>query len=250
MHAVAVVVDQRFRHERCGLAIAVCDVVHDVLQDLHLVGLAYQRVELHADFALPGGRHLVVMHFGFDTHVIEREAHRRTDVVQRVDRRYREVAALDGRPVAGVRVLVAAAGVPGAFRRIDGVERALHRVVPANVVEDEEFVFRTEERVIGEAGRTQVGLCAMGERTRAAVVTLHRGGFDDVATQVERGFVGKEVDDGGVGIGQQDHVRLVDALPAGNRRTVEHLALFEQVVVDGASRHGDMLLLALRIGKS
>ena len=49
------------------------------------------------------------------------------------------------------------------------------------------------------------------------------------------------------GIGHQHHVGLVDALPAGDRRAVEHLAVVEKARVDRVRRHGDVLLLAARV---
>ncbi len=97
----------------------------------------------------------------------------------------------------GIAFLEAAVGIPGAFLRIDLVKRSLHRVVPGNVVEDEEFVLGAEVRRVRDAGRFQVRLCALGERARATVIALHRRGLDDVAAQVEGDFVRENVDRGG-----------------------------------------------------
>jgi hypothetical protein len=44
----------------------------------------------------------MVMHFHLDAHLLHREAHRGADVLQRIDRRNGEVAALDRRAVAHV----------------------------------------------------------------------------------------------------------------------------------------------------
>ncbi len=41
MHAITVVIDQRFGHEGGRLAVGVRDIVHDVLEDLNLVRLAH-----------------------------------------------------------------------------------------------------------------------------------------------------------------------------------------------------------------
>ncbi len=82
MHTVAVVVDERLGHERCGLAVGVRDVVHDVLENLHLVRLAHQRIELHADLTLAGRGDLVVVYLGFEAELLECKTHRRTNVVQ------------------------------------------------------------------------------------------------------------------------------------------------------------------------
>jgi hypothetical protein len=55
---------------------------------------------------------------------------------------------------------------------------------------------------------------------------------------------------GRFGVGHQDHVGLVDGLPAGDRRTVEHHAVGEHVFVDHGGLHRDMLHLAARIGEA
>jgi hypothetical protein len=167
-----------------------------VLQNLDFVGLAHQRIELGAYFALSGRRNLVVVHFGRYAHVLECQTHRRADVVQRVDGRYRKVAALDGWPVTGVAFLEAAVSVPRAFVRVDLVERTLHRVIPGDVIKHEELVLRPEVRSVSNAGRLQVRLGAAGQRTRAAVVALHRRGLDDVASQIDGRFVRKHIDNG------------------------------------------------------
>ena len=65
VHARAVVAEHRLRHEGRRLAVGVGDLVHDVLVDLHLVGVAHQRVELDAEFVLGGGHFVVVL---FDAH--------------------------------------------------------------------------------------------------------------------------------------------------------------------------------------
>ncbi len=214
VHAVTVVVDQRLRHEGGGLAVRMRDVVHDVLQDLHFVGLAHERVELGADLALTGRRHFVVMHFGRYAQLFDRETHRRANVVQRIHRRHREVTALDGRPVTGVALFDAAVGVPGALLRVNLVERALHVVVPRDAIEHEELVLRAEISLVGDAGRFQVGLGACGQRTRTAIVALHCRRLDDIAAQIQCWLVRKNVDDRGTRVGHQDHVGLVNPFPS------------------------------------
>ena len=129
----------------------MCDVVYDVLQNLHLVGLLHQGVELDADFTLPGRGYLVMVYFRFQPELFQGKTHRGTQIVQRVHRRHREVTAFDGWAVACVAFLEAAVGIPGAFLGIDLVKRALHRVVPRHVIEDEKLVLRPEECGVGNA---------------------------------------------------------------------------------------------------
>ncbi len=55
---------------------------------------------------------------------------------------------------------------------------------------------------------------------------------------------------GGGRIWHQHHVGLVDGLPAGDRGAVEHDAIGEHVFVDAYNVHGDVLQLALGVGKA
>ena len=55
---------------------------------------------------------------------------------------------------------------------------------------------------------------------------------------------------GRVRVGHQLHVGLVDGLPAGDRRTVEHEALIQEILVDLVRQNRHVLQLAARIGKA
>src|SRR5690606_15175242 len=79
-----------------------------------------------------------------------------------------------------------------------------------------------------DAAGPEVGLGALGDAARVARVRLHRRRLEDVAGQVEGGVGIERVQVCGGRIGQQDHVRLVDALPAGDRGAVEHLSVLEE----------------------
>ena len=74
VHARAVVAEDRLRHEGRGLAVGIGDLVHDVFVDLHLVGVADQRVELDAELVL-GGRHFVVVLFDAHAHLGQHRQH-------------------------------------------------------------------------------------------------------------------------------------------------------------------------------
>src|SRR3546814_3443109 len=88
------------------------DVLHDVLQLQDFVSLLGQRTELDADLALAGSRDFMMVHFGRHADFFERGAHRRTDVLQAVDRWHRKVAALHARTMPGVAFGVVLARVP------------------------------------------------------------------------------------------------------------------------------------------
>ena len=190
-------------------------VVHAVLEDLGGVGLLHQGVEAHADLALAGGTHLVVMHFKGQSHLLHRGAHGGADVVQGIYRRHGEVSALDAGPVADVAVFEGVAGLPGGLFGRDGIAGAAHVRVPLHVVEYEEFRLVAEVGGVTQAGAVEVGLCALGHGAGIPVVALHGAGLD--------------------------------ALPAVDGGAVEHLAPFEEVCVDQGRGDGDMLLLALGV---
>src|SRR5439155_5510738 len=106
---------------------------------------------------------------------LARKTHHRAEVLVGIHRRYREVDALDPGAMAAVALLVLPRGVPGAFHRVDRIEAPLHLVAEAHGIEDEELVLGPEERAVGDAGGPQVGLGALGERARVALVALHGG---------------------------------------------------------------------------
>jgi hypothetical protein len=226
------------------------DVLDHVLHRDQLVGLAHERVEARADFALTGVGDFVVMHFDDLAKLFEHLAHLAAQVLERVHRRHREIAALDAAAMAGVAAVERLVRRPRSFFRTDFIGDVAHVVAVTHRVEDEEFRLRAEERGVGDARRFQVRLGTLGDRTRIACVGLHRARLEHVALQDERLVRHERVDERRLRIGQQHHVRLVDALPAGDRRAVEHLAVFEQRLVDRARGIGDVMFLAEHVGKA
>ncbi len=249
VHAATVVAEERLRHERGRLAVAVCDVLDDVLQHHDVVGFLHERAELHADFALAGCCDFMVVYLDDEAHFLERQTHGGPNVLQGVDGRDRKISALDARAVAEIALVELLAALPRAFVRVDRVRSALHLRRPTDVVENEEFVLGAEECLIGNAGRFQIGLGALRRRTRVTLVALHRGRLDDVAANVQGGFFHERIDDRRARIRHQDHVGLVDALPTGDRRAVEHLAVFENAGIELVLRHRYVLLFAARVGE-
>ena len=51
----------------------------------------------------------------------------------------------------------------------------MHLVAVADAVEDEEFVFGSEQRAVGDARGLQIRFRALGERARIALIALHGG---------------------------------------------------------------------------
>ena len=110
-----------------------------------------QRLELHVDLALAGRRHLVVMRLDDDADLPHLVDHLAAQVVVGVGRADREVAALEARLVAEVRLLDARR-VPRAFDRIDLVVAAVLVLLVADFVEDEELGLGADEAGVGDAG--------------------------------------------------------------------------------------------------
>src|SRR5690606_14392156 len=250
VHAGTVVANDRLRHESNGFAVCVSHVVDNVLQHLHFVRFLNQGVETHADFVLTGVGHFVVVNFYVQTNGFQGVTHGRTDVVVAVNRRHREVTAVHARTVAHVAAFHHRFSVPGCFRRVDFAEGTGHIRAPAHVVKHEEFRLRTKECGVTQTSRLQVLFSATGHGTRITVVTLHGGRFDDVAAQHQGGVFSDGGQEAVRVIRHQDHVGRFNALPAGNRRTDEHLAGFEEVFDYITGRNGDVLLFTFGIGET
>ena len=231
VHARAVVAVVGLRHEGRGLAVGGGDLLHDVLVLQDVVGLCGQRAEDEAELVLRRG-HLVVVLVDLHAHPLHRREHLAADVLGGVDRRHREVAALDAGPVAHVAHLVDGVGVPGGVDRVDLEADLVRRVREAHVVEEEELGLGTAVEGVADAGLLQEGLGLLRGAARIAVVGLVGVGLEHRAVQAE-GLLGEERVDVGRGrVGHQLHVGLLDRLPAGDRGAVEHHALVEEVLVD------------------
>jgi hypothetical protein len=126
--------------------------VDHVLLQLQPVGALHQRAELGADLVLAGVGHFVVVHLDRDAQRLEDQAHLGAHVLEAVDRRHREVAALDARAVAHVAAFEVLAGVPGRLFGVDLDEAARHVDVPAHAVEDEELGLGAEVGGVADAG--------------------------------------------------------------------------------------------------
>ena len=151
VHTRAVVADDGLGHEGRGLAIGMGDVPHRVFQDLHPVGALHQAVELGADLILAHRSHFMVMDFALDALLLQCKHHGVADILQRIGRRHREVAALDRGAVAHVAALVLFPGGPGRFLGFDLAERTRHVHLPCHRVEDEELGLGPEIGGIAQA---------------------------------------------------------------------------------------------------
>ena len=249
MHARTIVALDRLGHESGGLAIGIGDLVDHILVDLHVVAALGQRVELEAKFMLGGGD-FVVMLFRLDAHVLHDRQHFAAHVLLMVHRRDGEITALDGGAMAQIAAFIFGAGVVGAFLGVDIIEGFVHFDAEPHIVEDEEFGFGAEIGGVANARRIDIGLGGLGDGARAAGVILVGHRLQHIADQDQRGLGKEGVNDRGFEIRLEQHVGLVDRLPAGDRRTVEHGADVEEVIINQQQVKGDMLPLALGIGEA
>ena len=225
------------------------DHVDDIFVDLHPVGGLDQAAVGEAELVLGGGD-LVVVLVHRQPHLDHRRDHLAADIHGAVDRRDREIAALGARPVAHVAAVIVAAAVGRQLDIVDPERGRTVAVLEADVVEHEEFGFRPDEDGVADAGLAEIGFGAGRGRARVAAVKLAGRRLDDVAEQDQHRGGAERVDIGGLEVGLQNHVALVDRLPAGDRAAVEHEAVAQLVVVDQARGHRQMLPFALGIGKS
>jgi hypothetical protein len=152
--------------------------------------------------------------------------------------------------MAQVAGLVFRAGVVCAFGGVDVVEALVHLGVEAHVVEDEEFRFGPEIDRVAHAGGLHIFLRGLGDRARATSIVLPRCGLDDVAHERQGGLCEERIDERRIAVGHKRHVGFVDRLPARDRRTVEHRAVCEEILVHQRKVEGDVLPLAARIGET
>ena len=176
--------------------------------------------------------------------------HLAADVDGGVDRRNGEVAALGTRAVAHVAVVIFLCGVGRQFDIVDREARTGIAVFEANVVEHEELGFGADIDRVAEAGRLEIGFGALGGGARVARIPVTSRRLDDVAIDDHHRRGAERIDPGFGQIGLEDHVALVDRLPAGDRRTVKHQPVFKLVLAHHAGDHGEVLPLALGIGEA
>ena len=212
-----------------------------------------QGVEAVVDLLLTGAGHLVVGALQLQADLLQVGDHVVAQVLVVVARRNREVALLDAVLEADVRGAVlfgVDAGVPRSLNGVDLVEGALHGVLVAHLVEDEELGFGSEGSGVGDAGGLQVGFGLAGDLARVAGVRLVGQRVDDGEGHVEGLVLAERVDEGGRDIRDQLHVGLVDGLETLYGRTIERHTVGEGVVNEFAGRDGEVLLNADQIGET
>ena len=122
-------------------------------------------------------------------------------------------------------------------------------LIEAHIVENVELGFRPEVGDVGDARALQIRFGFFGDLARVAIVFFPRDGVFDVAGNDERRHIEERINEGRIGIGDQDHVQFVDGLKAPNGAAVEGQSLGEFVFVEVGGGNGKVLLLADEVGK-
>ena len=224
MHARAVIAIDRLRHERCGLAVDLRDLLDAVLVDDQPIGHHRERREFQAEFVLRGS-HFVMVLLDDAAHARHGSKHFRAHVLRRILRRHREVAFFGADAMAEIAAFVVGVRIGRQFDRVELKAGVVRVYLVFHVVEHEELGFGSEEDRVADAHRLDHGLGLLGDAARIAVIGLAGGRLENVANQRHRGFSKKWIDAGSRRIRHQAHVGFVDRLPAGDRGAVEHHGL-------------------------
>src|SRR6202790_4354861 len=148
-----------------------------------------------------------------------------TQVLIVIGGRHGEVAFAVARPIS--QIVLFPARVPAPLFGVNIVEAVLLALVEAHVVENEKLGLGAEICRVGNAGGGQVHLGLPRDITGIAVVALLGDGIDHVAHQHKGGNGREGIEQMKIGVGPQQHVALVDARPAANRRAVDTEAVLE-----------------------
>ncbi len=165
-----------------------------------------------------------------------------------IGRGNREIAFLVARPVA--QVIVFAAGVPAAFFGIDEIETAVLVLIEANIVEDEELGLGSKVGGIGNTAVFELQFRLLGDPARIAVVVLARNGVDDVAEHDQCPGLRERIHEGSGGIGNDEHVALVNRRPAADAGAVDSEAIFKRALIEHADGIRDVLVQSGQVGKA
>ncbi len=222
------------------------DIVHAVFINLHLVGHLRQRAEPGSQFVL-ALRHLVVMLLDRQAHLAHRGEHFRAQVAIAIHRRNREVATLHAGAMAHVAFRIVLHRGAGALDAVELVGAEIAAGAELHGIENEELGFRADDEGVTDAGRLQIGFHLLGGRARVARIALAGRGLDDVTDQDQARLGHERVHHRALQVRLQDHVGLVDRLPAGDRGTVEHEPVAQRILVNRGYVLRRVLPLALGI---
>ncbi len=241
VHARAVVHEERFRHERDGLARFPRGVLDDVLVLEDVVRGLQERPVAHVDLGLAGRADLVVMDLDVDPDLLQVDHHLAAEVLVLVHGGQGEVALLVARPVPQVLATHLGARVPDPFGGVHVVVALVLVLVEPDRVEDVELGLGTPVADVRDARLLQVELGLAGHVARVTAVHLARDRVLHEAVDVQRGVLRERIHVRGVRVGHQQHVRFLDLLEPADRRPVEPDPIFEDRVGELVRRYREVL---------
>lgn len=140
--------------------------------------------------------------------------------------------------------------VPVSFDGVEGEEGFFGGVSEADVVEDEEFGFRAKVGGVAESGGAEVFFGHAGDISGVAVVLLSGDGIFDRSGDDECWNVCKGIEEGAIGVGDNEHVALIDGFPAADRGAVEAISVDELVFAELTDGNREVLPLAKEVGEA
>ena len=165
-----------------------------------------------------------------------------------VGRRHREIAFLVARAIT--EIVFHAARVPAAFFRVDEVEPVLLALIEAHIVKNKELRLGTEICGIRQAGRAEIHLRLPGNVAGIPVVALFGYRINDVRHHHQGWRFGEGIEHVGAGIGNQQHVALVNGGPAANGGAIHAEALFKRIFRELVNGVGNVVPQAGEVGEA
>ena len=184
-----------------------------------------------------------------DSQLSHQQEHFRTNVLGGVVWSNWEVALFFLNFVSQVAAFLNTTGVPASFDGVDAVERTTFGRVVADVVEQEEFRFRSEKGSISEACAVEMIESTLSKCARATLIGLAGTRFLDRADQAEGFVTVKGIHPRGARVRNHGHVRGLNPLPSTNGRAVKRQSLGEGLLFQQVCADREVLPFAVQIGE-
>src|SRR5262245_39312848 len=94
-------------------------------------------------------------------------------------------------------------------------------ILETNIIEDKKLSLRTEIDSISNTGKFKIAFCSTAYTAWIKPVSFFGNGINYVGDQTQSLFGHKRIDPVTIGIGNEEHVRLVNRGPAAQARTIE-----------------------------
>src|SRR5260370_37853492 len=150
-------------------------------------------------------------------------------ILERIERRKRNVAFLVANMVSEIRIAVLTIRVPDRLRIVYRKTSRVSLVLKTHVVEDKAFGFRSKIDCIGDARGLQIAFSPMPYAAWIEPIAFPGDRIDDVGNQAQSLYLHERVDPVTVRIRHQEHVGFVDRCPPAQTRTVETETFVERL---------------------